>query len=151
MGFTLPITPGNGNTLERSFFWVEMKCLKSFTIPLKGNEANYEGGKPQSEATPKYPVQGQSNEGYKITPSGKPSSSGETRIQLDTQEKKRNSEGTDTQTVHLYYFLLFKGQLAIKCPTLLQLKHLPRKGPERPPLRPLKPVENIGPQELGPG
>ena len=109
------------------------------------------GEKPQSEATPKYPVQGQSNEGYKITPSGKPSSSGETRIQLDTQEKKRNSEGTDTQTVHLYYFLLFKGQLAIKCPTPLQLKHLPRKGPERPPLRPLKPVENIGPQELGPG
>ena len=84
LGFTLPITPTNGNTLERSFFWVEMKGLKSFAIPPKRKEAYYEGGKPQSEATPKYPVQGQSNEGYKITPSGKPSLCRENKSPLRT-------------------------------------------------------------------
>ena len=51
-----------------SFFGVEMKGLKSFRIPLERRKAYCEGEKgPQSEATPKYPVQGQSNEGCKIT------------------------------------------------------------------------------------
>lgn len=59
LGFTLPITPTNGNMLEDSFFWVEMKGLKSFRIPLKRKKHTMKGRKdPQSEATPKYPRPG---------------------------------------------------------------------------------------------
>ena len=123
-GFTLPITPTDGNSLESSFFWVEMKGLNSFRIPLKRKKAYYEGEKkPQSEATPKYPVLRQSSEGYKITHSGKPSSCGEKRkITATTKSRKIKDkvEWKNTQAAHLYCFFLFKGQLAMKCPTLLQ-------------------------------
>ena len=45
LAFTLLITPTNGNALESSFFWVEMKGLISFRIPLKRKKAYYEGEK----------------------------------------------------------------------------------------------------------
>ena len=53
LGFTLPITPTNGNMLEGSFFWVEMKGLKSFRIPLKRKKQTIKGRKDPKAKQPR--------------------------------------------------------------------------------------------------
>ena len=86
--FVLPFTPTNVITLENSFFWIEMKGLKSFKIPLKrkGRKNPKAEKKTQSEASPKYPFQGQSNERYKTTLRGS----------LAHAKKKKNNGNTTT-------------------------------------------------------
>ena len=53
LGFTLPITSTNGNTLEGSFFWVEMKGLKSFGIPLERRKHTVKGRKDPKAKQPR--------------------------------------------------------------------------------------------------
>ena len=81
-------------------------------------EAYCEGEKgPQSEATPKYPVQGQSNEGYKITPSGKPSSCREHR---HAKEKQTRMERCVSSTPLL--FLLVQRTIGNEVPCTLAIE-----------------------------